>query len=270
MRLETSHPGYGAAGGGWCLIDAGGEAVAWAGSTVRGGDSVDCALTVLPGPHAKDAARVLLRRLTDRIAQLERDRGTALTVTFGGVLAGDETAAETLAEAGFVPAPGHTVWEIDLTSEPVPARLPENGLVRPLAADDLPDLHRIHMRRRGESVRTLDSAVFSARVDTVRVAAERGTAVALVLEVAGRTVGYVLARGGVEAQLIDTAVAPAARGLGVGLALVVSALAELRRQGCGRATLSLGMSDQMEVNTLGSLLDATRGSAVLRFVKPPV
>ncbi|GAA3492881.1 hypothetical protein GCM10018987_69640 [Streptomyces cremeus] len=270
VESETGHPGYDARHNSWCLTDPDGEAVAWAGLTVRGGSTLDCALTVLPGRYAEDAADCLLAELQERIAQLEAERGAPLAVTLGGVFEGDEAAVNALARAGFHRRASRYTWDVDLTAEPIPVRLPRNGLVRPLAAADLPALHTLHLRNRGGAFKTADYEPFRRRVEAVRVAAARGAAVAQVLEVAGQPVGYVLVRtqdGG--AQFLDTAVAPSARGQGVGLALVLSAVDALRGLGCRRATLAVAGADPVEQKALCGVLAVTRELAVLRFARGP-
>ncbi|MCX5205047.1 GNAT family N-acetyltransferase [Streptomyces sp. NBC_00237] len=270
VQRETGHPGYDAHHNSWCLTGPDGEAVAWAGLTVRGVDSVDCALTVLPGPHAQDAAGALLARLGERVAGLERERGTPLTVTFGGIFEGDEAAVNALERAGFRRESSQYTWDVDLGAEPIPVRLPRNGVVRPLTATDLPALHALHLRHRGGTFKTADYEAFRRRVEAVCAAAQRDAAVALVLEVAGQPTGYVLVRTeDGDAQFLDTSVAPSARGTGVGLALVLSATAALRELGCRRATLALTSADPVEQQGLRGLLAVTRELAVLRFARQP-
>ncbi|MFH8385265.1 GNAT family N-acetyltransferase [Kitasatospora sp. NPDC018058] len=264
--LETGIPGY--RDNSWCLTDAEGELVAWAALTVRGGDTADCALTVLPGEHDEAAARGLLRILLNRADELGREQDTSYAVSVGGVLSGDTVVPPVLERDGFVRGTTYGRYDVALSTAPLPPVLPDQGSIRAIAsAADTDAVHAVHLRDRSRGPKTGSVDLFRARLDRFREAG----GIALVLEVAGRAAGYVLAigqQGGGEGRIVELGVAPASRGLGVGLALVTAALAELRSLGSTRALIDMNPGEFTDHEGLRRVLAVqTEPRAVTRYHK---
>ncbi|MFB7469006.1 GNAT family N-acetyltransferase [Streptomyces sp. NPDC056224] len=272
ILLETGHPGYDPLHNSWCLLRPQGDVMAWAALTVRGGTSLDGALTVLPGDDGDTAARELLGRLLRRTEELDREHGSESEITIGGVLTGDPVVPRVLEESGFRRQASFTQAEIDLTSPPVAAVLPEGARVRPIGTtpQDVRAVYQLHVQTRAKGTRTLDYETFRARLDQFGVATEEGVGIALLIEIAGRPVGHVLAYAGDgQGRIVDVGVSPASRGLGIGLALVVTALAGLRGLGCHLALLALDSSRIQDLNGLYTLLSVKGSRAVTHYVKRP-
>ncbi|OKK14254.1 hypothetical protein AMK16_30870 [Streptomyces sp. CB00455] len=272
LLLETGHPGYDPFHNSWCLTRPQGDVMAWGALTVRGGATLDGALTVLPGADGDSAARELLARLLRRTQELDREFGSESAITIGGVLTGDPVVPRVLEEAGFRRQASFTQADIDLTSPPVAAVLPEGARVRPIdtTPDDVRAVHQLHAQTRAKGTRTLDYETFRARLDQFAVATQEGAGIALLIEIAGRPVGHVLAYAGDgQGRIADVGVSPASRGLGIGLALVTTALAGLRELGCHLALLALDSSRIQDLNGLYSLLSVKRSRAVTNYVKSP-
>ncbi|GHG38483.1 GNAT family N-acetyltransferase [Streptomyces zaomyceticus] len=258
----AGHPGY--EENSWCLTGPGDEVLAWAALTPRG-DELDAVLTALPGRHGVSAARTLLCLLLDRADELTAEDGRPYSVTVGGVLRGDEVVPVVLKEAGFVRGATTGQYDIDLTTDPLPMVLPDGGSVRAADLDDPGDLaalHALHLRCAVRGPRTEDAAVFAA---TLRRSRENGGA-ALLLEVSGRPAGHVLTQGsGNEGRLLEAAVAPAFRGLGIGLALLTAGLAELRARGAVRALATLETGDVHGAGALLPVFTVTDARSLIRF-----
>ncbi|WP_335936553.1 GNAT family N-acetyltransferase [Streptomyces sp. PTD5-9] len=259
ILLETQHPGHDRDRDGWCLTTPDGDVVAWAGLTTRDDGAVDSAITILPGASSEEIARYLVTRVLWRAAELGQQRGRPLTVTVSGVLRGDTVLPRTLKRAGFVPQHTLTRCEIDLSVAPLPLMLPQGGRIRPIGTADLRALHAVRRRTQAAGTRTMDSSTFARRLAQIREQAARGNAVALLMETDGHVVGHVLAQAhGPGGRIVDTSVAPASRGIGVGLALVLAGLAELRALGCARAFLALDTAAQQDTDDLRRILAVTR------------
>jgi GNAT superfamily N-acetyltransferase len=260
ILLETGHPGY--EDNSWCLTGPHGKVFAWAALTAQGG-TLDAALTVRPGRHAESAARTLLARLLDRADELAARQGIRYALTVSGVLSGDEVVPSILREAGFSPGATAGQYTIDLTVPPLPPVLPDGGTIRRAGPDDLGALHTIHLTSRGKGPKTEDPVLFDARLRRLR---EAGGAV-LLMEVTGRATGYVLtqAADGKEGRVLELAVAPAFRGLGIGYALLTSGLAELRALGAARARVLLDTGDLHDPEALGRVLTVQAARTVTRF-----
>ncbi|MGW1777060.1 GNAT family N-acetyltransferase [Streptomyces sp. NPDC002104] len=270
--LETGHPGYDPLHNSWCLTRPQGEVMAWGGLTLRGGASMEGALTVLPGDDGDTVARELLGRLLRRTEELALENGSESEITIGGVLTGDPVVPRVLEEAGFRRQLSFTQAEIDLTAPPVAAVLPEGARVRPIGTtpDDVRAVHRLHVQTRTKGTRTLDYETFRTRLDEFNVATEQGVGIALLVEIAGRPVGHVLAYAGDgHGRIVDVGVSLASRGLGIGLALITTALAALRELGCHRALLALDSSRIQDLNGLYTLLSVKGSRAVTHYVKRP-
>ncbi|MGR6975121.1 GNAT family N-acetyltransferase [Streptomyces cynarae] len=259
VLLETGHPGY--EENSWCLT-AGDQVLAWAALTPHG-DTLDAALTVRPGRNAESAARTLLTRLLDRADELASQHGKRYAVTVGGVLSGDEVVPSVLREAGFSPGATAGQYTIDLTVPPLPPALPDGGSIRQAGAHDLGALHAVHLSSRGRGPKTDDPTLFGARLQRLQ---EAGGA-ALLMEVTGRPTGYVLtqATAGTEGRVLELAVAPAFRGLGIGYALLTAGLAELRALGAARARVLLDTGDLHDPEALGRVLTVQSARTVTRF-----
>ncbi|MEU1228943.1 GNAT family N-acetyltransferase [Streptomyces sp. NPDC005828] len=259
ILLETGHPGY--EENSWCLTGPGEEVLAWAALTPHG-DTVDAALTALPGRHGESAARTLLCLVLDRVDELEAERGRPYAITFGGVLRGDPVVPPVLQEAGFVPGATSGQYDIDLRVPALPPLLPDDGAIRQAGPDDDEAVHALHLRSLGKGPKTQDVEVFRASRRRLR---ENG-GVSLLLEVAGRPAGYVLAQAsGPEGRVLDLRVAPAFRGLGIGLALLTAVLADLRALGADRALVTLDTGDPNEHEGLGRVLAIQGARIVTRF-----
>ncbi|MGW3359693.1 GNAT family N-acetyltransferase [Streptomyces bungoensis] len=258
--LETGHPGY--EENSWCLTGPGGQVFAWAALTAHD-DTLDAALTVRPGRHAESAARTLLARLLDRADELAAQQGRPLTVTVGGVLSGDEVVPSVLREAGFASGASAGQYTIDLTVPPLPPVLPEGGSIRQAAPHDLDALHTVHLSSRSKGPKTGDPALFDTRL---RRLLDAGGA-ALLMEVTGRPTGYILtqATDATQGRVLELAVAPAFRGLGIGYALLAAGLAELRTQGVTRARVLLDTGDLHDQESLGRVLTVQAARTVNRF-----
>ncbi|MEU5921337.1 GNAT family N-acetyltransferase [Streptomyces sp. NPDC047141] len=256
ILLETGHPGY--EENSWCLTGPGDEVIAWAALSPRGG-TVDAALTALPGPHGQSAARTLLCLVLDRVDELEAEHGRPYAVTVGGVLRGDTVVPSVLKEAGFVPGASSGQYDIDLKVPVLPPLLPDGGRLRPAGPDDDDTLHALHLRSLSKGPKTQDATVFRASRNRLR---DRG-GVTLLLEVEGRPAGYILAQASdTEGRVLDLCVAPAFRGLGIGLALLTAVLADLRELGAARALVTLDTGDPSEYEALARVL-AVQGARVL-------
>ncbi|MFD3336189.1 GNAT family N-acetyltransferase [Streptomyces sp. NPDC058700] len=258
----TGHPGY--TENSWCLTGPGDEVIAWAALTPRG-DDLDAVLTALPGRHGESAARTLLCLLLDRADELTVEDGRPYSVTVGGVLHGDEVVPGVLKEAGFVRGATTGQYDIDLTADALPMVLPDGGSVRAADLDDAGDLaalHALHLRCAVRGPRTEDAAVFGA---ALRRSRDSGGA-ALFLEVSGRPAGYVVTQAaGNEGRVLEAAVAPAFRGLGIGLALLTAGLAELRAHGAVRALVTLETGDVQGAEALMPVFPVTGVRALTRF-----
>ncbi|MFD3728479.1 GNAT family N-acetyltransferase [Streptomyces sp. NPDC058671] len=259
ILLETGHPGY--EENSWCLTGPGDEVLAWAALTPRG-STVDAALTALPGPHGPSAARTLLCLVLDRVDELEAEHGRPYAVTVGGVLRGDPVVPSVLGEAGFVPGATSGQYDIDLRAPALPPLLPDDGTIRRAGPQDDEALHTLHLRSLSRGPKTQDAAAFRASRNRLRDSGE----VTLLLEMAGRPVGYVLAQAsGTEGRVLDLCVAPAFRGLGIGLALLTAVLADLREIGVERALVTLDTGDPNEHEALGRVLAVQGARVLMRF-----
>ncbi|AYV33101.1 GNAT family N-acetyltransferase [Streptomyces goshikiensis] len=260
---ETGIPGY--RDNSWCLTDAADEVVAWAALTVRGGDTVDAALTALPGEHGEAAARCLLHRLLNRAGELGEEQDTHYGVSVRGVLSGDTVVPRVLERGGFVRGVTLGQYSVDLTEPPLPPALPENGLVRPVSSDaDVEAVHGLHLRNLSKGPKTHSPELFRTLLNRLRAAG----GVALVLEVAGRPAGYVLAQAGDgEGRVVELAVAPASRGLGIGLALTTAALADLRALGAARAWITMDTAELRDQEGLHRVLAIQGERALTHYVK---
>ncbi|MEU8521237.1 GNAT family N-acetyltransferase [Streptomyces sp. NBC_01216] len=256
---DTAAPGYGM--NNWCLTGADGEVVAWASLTPRG-DTLDGMLTALPGRHGESAARALMCLLLDRADELAAQHGRRFAFTVSGVLSGDPVVPTVLQEAGFVPSFTTAQFDIDLSVPPLPPLPPEDGVIRRADGHDDGVLHELHLRSRASGPRTEDARAFRTRLRELR---EDG-GVVLLLEVSGRPAGYVLARAAKrEGRVLEVVVAPAFRGLGIGLALLTAVLAELRADGCGRALVTLDTGDLYDPGALCRVLTVQGAHAVTRY-----
>ncbi|PRH79878.1 GNAT family N-acetyltransferase [Streptomyces solincola] len=259
ILLEAGLPGY--EDNSWCLTTPGGEVLGWAVLTPRG-DTLQAGLTALPGRHGEQAARVLLCLLLDRADELEAQHGRSYAVSVGGVLGGDPVVPAVLQEAGFAPEAVTGQYDVDLTEPLLPLLLPEEAVLRGAGPGDTAELHALHLRALGAGPRTRDAAVFGASLDRLR---EIG-GVAKVVEVSGQPAGYALAQGSPsEGRVLDVAVAPAFRGLGIGLALLTSVLGELRALGAVRALAGLDTGDLTDHRTLSRVLPVQGFRVVTRF-----
>ncbi|MFJ9810788.1 GNAT family N-acetyltransferase [Streptomyces sp. NPDC101158] len=259
ILLETSRPTY--ADNSWCLTGPGDEVLAWAALTPRG-DTLDAALTALPGRHGESAARTLLCLLLDRADELAAERAKPYAVTVGGVLHGDTVVPPVLKEAGFVRTAALGRYDIDLTAPLLPPLLPDDGVVRRAGPTDDGILHTLHLRSLSKGPRTEEPSEFRAGLRRLR---ESG-GVALLLEVSRRPVGHVLARTVAgEGRILDIGVAPAFRGLGIGVALLTAGLAELRALGADRALVTLDSGDLNDNEALGSVHSVQGARVVTRF-----
>ncbi|MFD7703705.1 GNAT family N-acetyltransferase [Streptomyces caelestis] len=260
VLLETGRPGY--PENSWCLTGPGDQVLAWAALTPLG-DTLDAALTVRPGRHGESAARTLLRRLLDRADELAARHGRRYAVTVGGVLSGDPVVPWILQEAGFRPGGSAGQYTIDLTDPPLPPVLPDGGSIRRAGPHDVGDLHTVHLGSRGKGPKTGDPALFRARLEWLWQAG----GAALLLEVTDRPTGYVLtqAAAGAEGRVLELAVAPAYRGLGIGYALLTAGLAGLRDLGAVRAQVVLNTDDLHDPEALGRVLTVQAARTVMRF-----
>lgn len=256
------HPGY--EENSWCLTGPGDEVIAWAALIPRG-DELDAVLTALPGRHGTSAARTLLCLLLDRADELTAEDGRPYSVTVGDVLHGDELVPAVLKEAGFARGATTGQYDIDLTADALPMVLPDGGSVRAADLDDPGDLaalHTLHLRRAIRGPRTEDAALFGAALHRSR---DNGGK-ALFLEVSGRPAGHVLTQvAGSEGRVLEAAVAPAFRGLGIGLALLTAGLAELRARGAVRALATLETGDVQDAEALVPVFAVTATRALTRF-----
>lgn len=256
VLLETGRPEY--EHNSWCLTIADDEVLAWAAMAPRG-DTLDAALTALPCRHGESAARTLLRLLLDRADELaaEHDRPYALTV--GGVLHGDPVVPSVLEEAGFVRGATSGQYDVELTAAPLPPVLPDGGAIRRAGPEDTGVLHAMHLRSLTKGPKTEDAAVFHAGLRRLH---ESG-GVTLLLDLSGRPAGYAAAQAvGGEGRVLQLAVTPALRGLGIGHALVLAVLADLRGLGAERALVSLDTGDPNDDEALAHVL-SVQGSRVL-------
>ncbi|MFF9344816.1 MULTISPECIES: GNAT family N-acetyltransferase [unclassified Streptomyces] len=248
----------------WCLTGPGDEVIAWAALTPRG-DELDAVLTALPGRHGVSAARTLLCLLLDRADALALEDGRPYSVTVGGVLRGDEVVPVVLKEAGFVRGATTGQYDIDLTADALPMVLPDGGAVRAADLDDpgeLAALHALHRRCSSKGPKTGDAAVYAA---ALRRSRDDGGA-ALLLEVSGRPAGHVLTHGaGHEGRVLEVAVAPAFRGLGIGLALLTAGFAELRARGAVRALATLETGDVHRAEAFVPVFAVTGARSLTRF-----
>ncbi|MFJ9829533.1 GNAT family N-acetyltransferase [Streptomyces sp. NPDC101160] len=256
---ETGRPAC--AENSWCLTGPGDEVLAWAAMTPRG-DTLDAALTAVPGRHGESAARTLLCLLLDRADELSAERGRPYAITVGGVLHGDSVVPSVLKEAGFVRSAALGRYDIDLTVPMVPPLLPDGGVVRQAGPADEDTLHMLHLRSLSTGPKTEEPSAFRTGLRRLR---ESGGVMSL-LEVSGRPVGYALAQTAAEeGRVLDIAVAPAFRGLGIGIALLTAALAELRELGAVRALVTLDSGDLNDHEALGHVLSVQGARIVTRF-----
>ncbi|MTE22533.1 GNAT family N-acetyltransferase [Streptomyces sp. TRM43335] len=162
---------------------------------------------------------------------------------------------------------------MDLTRSALPDTLPEGGLLRQVdsSSDDVRALHDIHTLARTAGARELDYRTFHARLDQFGGdVAGRSAGVSLLLEIAGRPVGHVLAQAWKDrGRIVDMAVAPAFRGRGVGLALIAAAVERLRELGCGHALVALDSSRLRYQQALYEALAVTGEYAVTQYVRRP-
>ncbi|MFJ5711747.1 GNAT family N-acetyltransferase [Streptomyces sp. NPDC093105] len=258
----AGHPGY--EENSWCLTGPGDDVIAWAALTPRGNE-LDAVLTALPGRHGVSAARTLLCLLLDRADALALEDGRPYSVSVGGVLRGDEVVPMVLKEAGFVRVATTGQYDIDLTADALPMVLPDGGAVRAADLDDpgeLAALHALHRRCSAKGPRTEDAAVYGA---ALRRSRDDGGA-ALLLEVSGRPAGHVLTHGsGNEGRVLEVAVAPAFRGLGIGLALLTAGFAELRARGAVRALATLETGDVHRAEAFVPVFAVTGARSLTRF-----
>ncbi|WP_331739266.1 GNAT family N-acetyltransferase (plasmid) [Streptomyces sp. NBC_00637] len=265
ILLAISHPDY--EDNSWCLTGPGDEMLGWGSLAPSGGASVEAALTVLPGRRGAAAARFLILHLLDRTDTLAVEHGTGYGVDVGGILDGDTVLPRVLEETGFVPGATITQYDVGLTHETLPTALPRDGLIRAaVPADDTDELHRLHLRNRARVPKTHDPAVFRARIRRLYEI----SGYALLLEIAGRPAGHVLAQaasGG--GRILEAAVAPASRGLGVGLALVTAALAELHRRGCSHALIAVDTAQLIDPKGLHRALAIQGERAMTRYHRAP-
>ncbi|MER6406751.1 GNAT family N-acetyltransferase [Streptomyces viridosporus] len=261
ILLETGHPDH--EENGWCLTGPGDQVLAWAAFTPHG-DTLEAALTVRPGRHGESAARTLLGLLLDRADELSARRGSPYAVTVGGVLSGDEVVPSVLREAGFSAGATASQYTIDLTAPPLPPVLPEGGSIRRAGPPDLEALHTVHLGSRGRGPKTEDPALFHTRLERLRQAA--GGA-ALLLEVTGRPTGYILTQAfaGRQGRVLELAVAPAFRGLGIGYALLAAGLTELHARGTTRVRVVLDTGDLHDPEALGRVLTVRMARTVMCF-----
>ncbi|MEU0743842.1 GNAT family N-acetyltransferase [Streptomyces sp. NPDC006134] len=246
----------------WCLTGPGEEVLAWAALTPRG-DTLHATLAVLPGRHGHSTARALLALVLDRADELSEQDGRPYAVAVGDVLSGDPVVPSVLREAGFAPGATAGWYAIDLTVPPLPPLLPDDGAIRPAGPGDLGTLHTLHRRSRTKGAGTEEAAAFHASFERLR--GDGGAA--LLLEVSGRPAGHVLGRvtAGGEGRVLDLAVDPAFRGLGIGYALLTAGLAELRARGAARAQVTLDTDDPYDPEALGRVLAVRSARTVTRF-----
>ncbi|WP_103513025.1 GNAT family N-acetyltransferase [Streptomyces sp. SM13] len=259
VLLEIGRPEY--QDDSWCLATPDDEVLAWA-AMARNGATLDADLTALPCRHGASAARTLLRLLLDRADELAAEHGLPYGLTVGGILQGDQVTPSFLEEAGFVHGPTSRQYDVGLTAAPLPPVLPDGGVIRRADTDDFEVLHALHRRSLTEGPRTEDPEAFRAGL---RRLSESG-GVTLLLAVDGHPVGYAAARAADgEGRVLQLAVTPASRGLGVGLALVLAVLAELRDLGVGRALVTLDTGDPTDHDAFGSLLSVQGSRVLIRF-----
>ncbi|MGW1296327.1 GNAT family N-acetyltransferase [Streptomyces sp. NPDC002533] len=259
VLLEIGRPGY--EDNSWCLTTTDDEVLAWV-AMARNGDTLDAELTALPCRHGESAARTLLRLLLDRADELAEEHGRPYGLTVGGVLQGDRTTPSLLKEAGFVHGSTSRQYDVALTAAPLPPVLPDGGVIRRADTDDFEVLHSLHRRSLTEGPRTEDPETFRAGL---RRLSESG-GVTLLLDVAGHPVGYAAARAvGGEGRVLQLAVTPASRGLGIGPALVLAVLAELRDLGAARALVLLDTGDPTDHGAFGRLLSVQGSRVLTRF-----
>ncbi|MFJ3906192.1 GNAT family N-acetyltransferase [Streptomyces sp. NPDC090025] len=256
---ETGLPGY--EENSWCLTGPGDEVLAWAALTPRG-DTIDASLTALPGRHGESAARTLLCLVLDRADELAAERGAPYRLSVGRVLRGDVAVPTVLVEAGFVRGASSGQYDIDLRQPVLPPLLPDDGTLRQAGPDDIETLHALHLRSMTKGPKTVDATAFGTALR--RLWADDG--VTLLLEIAGRPAGHVLAHASDgEGRILSVAVAPAFRGLGIGLALLTSALAELGARGAERALVTLDSGDLNDDEALGRVLSVQGARVLTRF-----
>lgn len=245
----------------WCLLGPGDEVFAWASLTPRG-DTLGGTLTALPGPHGESAARTLLCLLLDRADEIAVERGRPGAVTVGGVLYGDPVVPAILEEAGFVRTSTTGQYGVGLTDPQLPVMLPDGGTIRPAGPYDLGALHALHLASVTKGPRIEDTTAFRTRLRRLR---ENG-GLTLLMELSGRPAGHVLAQAAEgEGRVLDVGVMPAFRGLGIGLALLTAALAELRARGAVRALTTLETGDTHAPEALIRILTVHSARAVTHF-----
>ncbi|MET9155833.1 GNAT family N-acetyltransferase [Streptomyces griseoflavus] len=265
VLLAISHPHY--EDHSWCLTGPGEELLAWASLALNGGTDADAALTVRPGPRSAAAARFMVLHLLDRTDALALSYGTAFGLAVGGVLDGDTVLPHVLEDTGFVRGATIAQYDVDLSRPVTPAALPRGGHIRPaVPAEDADALHGLHVRSRARGPKTHDPALFRARVR--RLGEISGFA--LLMEIAGHPVGHVLAQAASgQGRILEAAVAPASRGLGVGLSLIAAALVELRRRSCVRALIAVDTSQLLAPEALHRALGVRRERSVTYFHRDP-
>ncbi|WP_081237166.1 GNAT family N-acetyltransferase [Streptomyces viridosporus] len=265
ILLTISHPHY--EDHSWCLTGPGHELLAWASLALGGGTDADAALTVRPGPRSAAAARFMILHLLDRTDALALARGTAFGLDVGGVLGGDTVLPHVLEETGFERGATITQYDVDLSRGMPPAPLPRGGHIRPaVPAEDADVLHDLHLRSRARGPKTHDPALFRARIR--RLGELSGFA--LLMEIAGHPVGHVLAQAASgQGRILEAAVAPASRGLGVGLSLMAAALAELRRRQCVQALIAVDTAQLLDPEALHRALGVRGERAMTYFHREP-
>ncbi|OSP39786.1 hypothetical protein B7767_29820 [Streptomyces sp. 13-12-16] len=265
IRLTLSHPHH--ADNSWCLTGPGDELLAWASLALGGGTAAEAALTVPPGPRSAPAARFLILHLLDRTDALGLAGGTPLGLDVGGILEGDPVLPRVLEETGFVRGATLTQYDVDLSHGAPSAALPPAGHIRPAVSDqDAEVLHGLHLRSRSRVPKTYDPALFRARIRRLG----EFSGFALLLEVAGHPAGHVLAYAASDrGRVLEAAVAPALRGIGVGLALVAAALTELRRRGCAQALVAVDTAQLLDPDALRRDLGVRGERAVTYFHREP-
>ncbi|MEU2282403.1 GNAT family N-acetyltransferase [Streptomyces sp. NPDC013178] len=265
VLLAISHPHY--EDNSWCLTGPGDELLGWGSLAPSGGPAVDAALTVLPGRRGAAAARFLVLHLLDRTDALAVTHGTSYGVDVGGILGGDTVLPRVLEETGFVRGATITQYDVDLSHE-APARvLPRDAHIRPaVTADDTDAMHGLHLRSLARGSKIHDPAVFHGRIRRLREL----SGFALLMEIAGHPAGHVLAQAASgQGRVLEAAVAPASRGLGVGLALVAAALGELRRRGCAHALIAVDTAQLIDPEGLRRDLGVQGERAMTHYHRDP-
>lgn len=265
ILLAISHPHY--EDNSWCLTGPNDELLAWASLALAGYTAVNATLTVLPGQRSAAAARFLILHMLDRTDALGLRHGTTFGLDIIGVLSGDTMLPSVLHETGFVPGAAITQYDIDLSREIPPTALPRNGDIRlAVTADDTDMLHHLHLSSRARFSKTHDPTIFHDRIR--RLAEFSGFA--LLLEMAGHPAGHVLAQAASgHGRILEVAVAPASRGVGIDLTLVSAALTELRRRGCAQALTTIDTTEIIDPDALNRALSIWGERVTTNFHREP-